>query len=142
MNPKDLFKNFCKTNNLRYTPERELIIDEIYRTHDHFDVDNLFLRIKNKHPKTKLARGSIYRTIPLLIESGLLRESLAQEGRICYEHTLGHTHHDHLKCIKCGKIFEFYNETIDQAQDILCKKLKFKMTSHMHVIYGYCSKCK
>jgi len=142
MNPKEIFKQFCKENAMRYTPERGLIIDEIYRTHAHFDVDSLFLRIRNKHPKIKLARGSIYRTVPHLINAGLLRESLTEEGRICYEHTLGHTHHDHLKCIHCGKILEFYDEAIDQKQIQLCKKRKFKMTSHLHVIYGYCSNCK
>ena len=142
MDPKDIFRQFCKNNDMRYTPERGLIIDEIYRTHDHFDVDQLFLRIRNRFPKIKLSRASIYRTMPLLINAGLLREALTQVNRIYYDQTLGHSHHDHLKCLKCGSIFEFYSETIDEEQEALCKKRKFMITSHMHVIYGYCYKCK
>lgn len=127
---------------MRYTPERGVIIDEIYREDGHFDIDNLFIRIRNRYPKIKLARGSIYRTIPHLIQAGLIRESLTNEGRICYEHILGHTHHDHLKCLSCEQVYEFYVEEIDKRQSELCKKRKFKMVSHMHVIYGYCAKCK
>jgi len=139
--PKIIFKQYCKKNSMRYTPEREIIIDEIYCKDTHFNIDNLFLRIRNKYPKIKLAKGSIYRTIPHLVRSGLVRESLADEGHICYEHALGHDHHDHLKCLGCGRVFEFYEDYIDKAQQALCKKSKFKMVSHTHVLYGYCSKC-
>lgn len=82
MDPKQIFRQFCAKNNMRYTPERGLIIDEVYRKDGHFDVDKLFLRIRNRYPKIKLARGSIYRTIPHLIQAGLIRESLTQEGRV------------------------------------------------------------
>lgn len=140
--PKQIFRDYCKRNEMRYTPERGVIIDEMYRTHTHFDVDRLFLRIRNRFPDLKLARGSIYRTIPHLIKAGLIRESLSTEGRICYEHILGHTHHDHMKCLGCQKVFEFFEEEIDRRQLDLCKKRKFKMVSHTHVIYGYCSKCQ
>ena len=142
MDPKQIFRQFCKANGMRYTLEREIIIDEIYRTHTHFDVDQLFLKIRNRHRKIKLSRASIYRSIPHFIAAGLMRESLAEEGRICYEYALGHSHHDHVKCLSCGKIYEFYEEDIDKKQTELCSKLKFKMVSHMHVIYGYCSKCQ
>jgi len=139
--PKNIFKEYCNKNGMRYTPERVVIIEEIYRNDSHFDVDDLFLRIRNRYPKIKLAKGSIYRNLPHLIKSGLIRESLSDEGRISYEHRLGHDHHDHMKCIKCGKIFEFYEKGIDKAQQKLCKKLKFEMVWHMHVINGYCKKC-
>ena len=139
--PKEIFRQFCKKNAMRYTPEREVIIDEVYRKDTHFDIEQLFSRIRNRYPQLKLAKGSIYRTIPHLIEAGLLRESLTDDGRIRYEHTLGHSHHDHIKCLKCGKIDEFFEKSIDQKQAELCKNLNFEMVSHMHVIYGYCSKC-
>jgi len=140
--PKNIFKGYCRKYGLRYTPERELIINEIYRKDCHFDVDSLFLRIRGRHPKIKLAKGSIYRTIPHLIKSGLLRESLVENGHISYEHKLGHAHHDHMKCVSCGSIFEFYEKDIDRIQQELCKKRRFKMLWHTHVIAGYCSKCR
>lgn len=139
--PITIFKEYCKKKGMRYTPEREVIIKEIYNKEGHFDIDELFLHIRNRHRKIRLAKGSIYRTLPLLIGAGLIRESLTDEGRICYEHTLGHSHHDHLKCVGCGKIFEFYDQRIDKSQKEVCSKFKFKMFWHTHVIGGYCSKC-
>ena len=140
--PKNIFRNYCKDNNLRFTPERGVIIDEIYRSCSHFDVDQLFVRIRNRYPNLKIARGSIYRTMPVLIESGLIREALIDNGKVSYEHTLGHEHHDHLKCMGCGKIFEFFDKEIDYKQEEICKKKNFKIVSHLHVILGYCSECQ
>lgn len=140
-NPIDIFKQYCKNNGMRYTPEREVIIAEIYRKDGHFDIDELFLRIRNRYPKIKLAKGSIYRTLPHLIRAGLIRESLTEEGHACYEHILGHEHHDHMKCMGCGRIFEFYENSIDKSQQELCRKRNFKMLWHTHVIGGYCKRC-
>jgi Fe2+ or Zn2+ uptake regulation protein len=66
------FRDYIKERGLRNTPEREMIIEEIFSIHDHFDVDELFLRMRNK--KKTISRASIYRTIPLLVESGLIKE--------------------------------------------------------------------
>ncbi len=140
--PRAVFKEYCKKNGMRYTPERDVVIEEIYRRDGHFDIDNLFLRIRNRYPKLKLAKGSIYRTVPHLIKAGLIRESLAEDSHISYEHTLGHAHHDHMKCVSCGRIFEFYEEDIDKMQQDLCKRRRFKMLWHTHVITGYCAKCR
>ena len=140
--PRDVFKEYCKKNSMRYTPERDVIISEMYRTDGHFDIDSLFLRIRNRFPDVKLSKGSIYRNIPHLIKAGLIIQSLAVEGRTYYEHILGHNHHDHMECLKCGKIFEFYEESIDKTQQKTCERYNFQMVSHMHVISGYCAKCR
>lgn len=140
--PKTILREYCGRKDMRYTRERAMIVDEIYRKDGHFDIDGLFLRIRARHPKTRLAKGSIYRTLPHLIQAGLIRESLTDEGRACYEQTLGHTHHDHMKCVRCGKIFEFYEKRIDEMQQELCRKRGFRMLWHKHVIGGYCSKCR
>ena len=140
--PKTVFREYCAGHDMRYTAERGMIIDEIYRKDGHFDIDNIFLRIRNRHPETKLAKASIYRTLPHLVTAGLIRKSLTHEGCACYEHTLGHEHHDHMKCVGCGRIFEFYDEKMDQRQKELCRKRDFQMLSHTHVIDGYCTKCR
>lgn len=140
--PKAIFREYCASHDLRYTPERGMIIDEIYRKDGHFDIDSLFLRIRNRHSETKLAKGSIYRTLPHLVMAGLIRKSLTHEGCACYEHTLGHPHHDHMQCVGCGKIFEFCDEKMDQRQHELCRKRDFEMLWHTHVIGGYCAKCR
>jgi len=140
--PKGIFKTYCRKHNMRFTPERALIIEEIYLMKGHFDVDKIYLQIRKKHPEGRLAKGSIYRSIPHLVSAGLLRESLTDENRKYYEPALGSAHHDHLKCIACGRVLEFSEKAIDEAQKRLLKKLNFEMVDHMHVISGYCSKCR
>jgi Fur family ferric uptake transcriptional regulator len=136
------FRQYCQDNGMRNTPERELIIKELYRVDEHFDVDRLFLRIRNRHLKLKLSKVSIYRAIPHLIKAGLIREAFSDSGAICYEHVLGHDHHDHMKCLKCGEVVEFYEKEIDEMQQKLCDKIGFEMVWHVHVIGGYCKKCR
>ena len=141
-NPQAIFREYCERKGLRRTSERQVIIDEIYREHGHFDVDSLFLRIRNRHPKIKLSKVSIYRTMPHLIRAGLVRKSFTEKGHHCYEHNLGHGHHDHMRCLQCGRTFEFYAPEIDKIQRELCKKRGFHVVSHIHVIEGYCPNCQ
>ena len=140
--PEEILRAYCRKRNMRYTPEREAIIREIYRTYKHFDVDLLFVRIRENNPNTRLCKATIYRTIPHLVEAGLVRESLTRNGHACYEPTSGRSHHDHMRCIGCGRIYEFYEPSIDRAQERLCTERGFLMTSHIHVIEGNCSRCR
>ena len=140
--PKSIFKEYCRKKGMRYTPERAIVIDEIYRRDVHFDIDSLFLSIRTRHPNLTIAKASIYRTIPHLIKSGLIRESFYKHRHACYEHVLGHAHHDHMRCVGCGKVFEFFEVGIDEAQQALCRRRKFTMLWHNHVIVGYCAQCQ
>lgn len=141
-NPSAVFRKYCADNGMRFTRERQIIIEEIYRKDTHFDVDALFLRIRNLHPDIKLAKGSIYRSIPHLLRASLVRASLTADGHVCYEQTLGRSHHDHMQCVKCGKILEFYDGAIARIQKRVCMENDFEMLWHTHVIRGYCSKCR
>jgi len=140
-NPKEIFKSYCEKNGMRYTPERDVIIEEIYRKEEHFDIDNLFLRLRNRYTNIRLAKGSIYRTLPHLIKAGLLRLSFTDQGHMCYERTIGHKHHDHMKCLGCGLVLEFLCQEIEDLQESMAKKLKFKIIWQLHVLSGYCEKC-
>lgn len=141
-NPQGMFRLYCRDNGMRYTRERDAILHEAYCDEGHFDVDTLFLRIRSKHPDMKLAKASVYRTLPHLIRAGLVRASLTDHGHVCYEHTLGHEHHDHMKCIACGKILEFYDKRMDRIQSELCERRDFEVLWHTHVINGHCAQCR
>ena len=138
---KNIFKEYLKNKNLRNTPERDVILEEVYAKDGHFDVDELFIRLRKNYPKKRISKASIYRNIPLFIKAGLVRESVTDGSRTLYEHVLGHAHHDHMNCVECGKITEFYDEKIDNIQEKLCKKNEFEILWHAHVIYGICKKC-
>jgi Fur family ferric uptake transcriptional regulator len=133
------FREYIKEKGLRNTPEREAIIDEIFSIHDHFDVDELFLRLRNK--KKRISKASLYRTIPLLIDSGLIKEVYFENGHLHYEHIYGHKHHCHLRCVSCGKIVEFADDEIVTIQSRIGEKYDFEITSHRFELLGYCSQC-
>jgi len=137
---EDRFRDHLKRKGLKFTPERELILKEVFSSHKHFDVEELFLRLRKKNKA--ISRATIYRTIPLLIESDLIREALRCRDRVYYEHIFGHPHHDHLVCIECGKIIEFKNEKLEKLQDVICKKYGFEPIEHRLGIKGYCGRCQ
>ena len=136
-----LFREYCSRKKMRYTPEREMIIQEIYSFDGHFNVDNLFLQIRQRNPISRIAKTSIYRSIPYFLDAGILRESIAEAGHIIYERTLGHFDHDHFRCIGCGKLLEFYSHELEAAQKKICRKEKFKVLWRTNVINGYCPEC-
>lgn len=136
----EVFRKYIKKRSLRYTPERETIIKEIFAQHDHFDVDTLYLRLRNQGKN--VSKASIYRTIPLLLESGLIQEVFYKDGHMHYEHIYGHHHHCHLRCIDCGKIVEFRNESMYQLEKKLAEQYGFDITGHKLDVFGLCPKCR
>ena len=135
------FRDYCSKKRMRYTPERDIIIREIYTSDGHFDVDNLYQRVRLHHPEKRIAKTSIYRSVPYFLDAGLLRESIAEAGHVIYERTLGRFEHDHFKCIKCGKIMEFYSSDLEIAQKKICRQEKFRILWRTNVINGYCQDC-
>ena len=136
----EVFREFIRKKGLRNTPEREAIIKEIFSTHDHFDVDELYLRLKNK--KKKISKPSIYRLIPYLLESGLIQDAFFKNGHLHYEHIYGHAHHCHLRCLKCGKVIEFEEKSLKKIEKKLAEKHDFFIKAHKFEALGYCSNCK
>lgn len=136
----DLFRSFLSKKGLRNTPEREKIIAEIFASHDHFDVDELFLRLRKRG--SKISHASIYRNMPLIKECGLVREVWHEDGHMHYEHIYGHTHHCHLRCVACGKVIEFVEKQLEDIEKRLGKKYNFQILNHSMDVTGYCSECK
>ncbi len=136
----DVFRRYIKKKGLRYTPERETIVQEIFSAHDHFDVDTLYLRLRNKG--ADISKASIYRTIPLLIESGLIQEVFYEDGHMHYEHIYGHRHHCHLRCVECGKIVEFTEESMEALEQKLAGRFDFEISGHKLEMFGRCPACR
>ena len=136
----DLFRSFIRRKGLRNTPEREEIIGEIFATNDHFDVDELYLRLRSKG--SRVSKASIYRNIPLIKECGLVKEVWHEDGHMHYEPIYGQSHHCHLRCIKCGKVIEFVEEELQVIEKRLAEKHNFLVVDHRLDVVGYCSTCR
>jgi Fur family ferric uptake transcriptional regulator len=134
-----IFKAFLKFRGLKCTPERRRILDAVFSLEGHFDVEELYGLLREK--RSGISRATIYRTIPLLIESGMIREALRCRKNVRYEHIFGHKHHDHMVCVGCGKVIEFKDDKIEELQDRMCRLYGFTPIEHRLGIRGYCKKC-
>jgi len=137
---EQLFAKFLKSKGLRFTRERRDILGEVMKIHDHFEVDDIFLRLRKR--SIKISHASIYRTLPLLVESGIVLKTPCDKMNARYEHVVGHKHHDHFVCVNCGRIIEFNDTKIEKLQEENAKKFRFKMLGHRLVISGLCEKCR
>lgn len=135
-----IFREFMVRRGLKFTTERQLILKEVFSIHEHFEADDIADGLKREGER--VSRASIYRTLPLLVESGLLREVHSSEKHSHYEHVFGHKHHDHLICTKCGRTIEFSDDRIEGLQNRVCEKHGFLATAHSLEIIGVCAECQ
>ncbi len=136
---KHIFREFLNKRSLKFTRERELVLDEVFSFHGHFDPEEIMISMREKG--IRVSKASIYRTLPLLLESGLIEQVEKNNKHAHYEHTFGHGHHDHLICLKCGKVIEVFSPELEAIQDELCRKKGFKGIKHTLEIKGYCRNC-
>ncbi|MCX8010513.1 MAG: transcriptional repressor [Ignavibacteria bacterium] len=139
----DIFTNFLKSGSFRITPERFEILNYALSQKNHFSADELFLIMKNDG--SNISRATVYNTLELLNESGLLSKQkfLGKESR--YERINGVLDHNHLICLNCGKIIEFKSSEIQNIESEICEKYGFTSLNHTFNIYGHCkdkSNCK
>ena len=134
------FKKLLKDNNLKFTIQREIILETLYSSDAHLTPEELHQLIKDNYPDLKVGIATIYRTLSLLEESSIVTSISLDSQAKKYELSAKH-HHDHLICIRCGTITEFVDEEIEKRQHIIAKKLGFAMSDHSMQIYGLCKKC-
>jgi len=135
------FKALLKSNNLKFTSQREAILKTLYDNPDHFTPENLYLLVKEKYPDSNVGVTTVYRTLNLLEENDIATSiSFGSQGK---KFELGNKpHHDHLICEKCGKIVEFENDEIEQLQEKIANMYDFKLTNHLMQLYGICKECQ
>ncbi|AIH04585.1 MULTISPECIES: transcriptional repressor [Thermodesulfobacterium] len=134
------FRRFIKSKGLKYTPEREEIFKEVLSCSGHFDVEDIYLSLKNKGHK--ISKASVYRTIPLLIEGGYIQEVYRQSGRSYYEVTLKKKPHLHFICIKCNQVEELVENKLEELLQKEMKKISFSPLTYHLEIFGVCSRCR
>lgn len=137
-NKMEEYNQYLVNEGLKSTRQRDLIVEEFFRDHQHLTVEELWGRVRKVDPKVGYA--TVYRTLKLLTDSGLALKREFGGGLARYEHVTDH-HHDHLICMGCHTIIEFENNQIEMLQDKVCKKHRFKLVHHKMELYGYCEKC-
>lgn len=135
-----VFQEYLRRRGLRRTPERERILQEIFAIHGHFDVDELYLKLRESG--VQVSKASIYRALPLFMDCGLIREVDFADGHWHYEHIYGHNHHSHLRCLECGEILEFEAPSLKHLEEELAQIYGYRIKRHQLEVQGFCGACQ
>jgi Fur family ferric uptake transcriptional regulator len=135
---KKIFTAFLENKNLRKTPERFAILEEIYGRKDHFDVELLYASMKDRN--YRVSRATVYNTLDLLVECDLVTKHQFGQNQAQYEKAYGYRQHDHLICTDCNKVMEFCDPRIQNIQNTVGDLLGFNIIHHSLILYGNCTK--
>ncbi len=129
----DRIEKICIEKGLRMTEQRRVIARVLSMSHDHPDAEELHRRASAEDPRISLA--TVYRTVRLFEEAGIIERHDFRDGRSRYEE-VGDDHHDHLIDLKSGEVVEFVNDEIERLQDAIARKLGYKLVDHRLELYG------
>lgn len=137
---RENFTEYLKSGNYRITPERFVILDAVMNFDGHFDADELFFQVKSGGQK--VSRATVYNTLDLLQDCGLISKYRFGENHSRYEKAFGRPHHHRLICLECGDIIEFVHDKIEKVQKEVSKANNFKVQTTTLQIFGICSQCQ
>jgi Fur family transcriptional regulator, ferric uptake regulator len=137
---KDIFQDCIREKGLHNSRQREAIIDAFISADRHITVEDLFNIVKKGNPE--IGYATVDRNLKLMVECGIADEIKIGKQKTRYELKVGHEHHDHLICVKCGRFIEVYDDKIERLQEKLAAANDFVPKRHRLEIYGICKDCR
>ena len=140
------FDSICillRKHSYKVTPQRQLILQMFLEHVDsHLSAEEVYMLVKHQNPEIGLA--TVYRTLDILAEIGVLLKNDFGDGRSRYEFSRNdeHHHHHHLICTRCGSVSEFDDDLLESLEAVITKRNKFRIKDHDLKFYGYCNKCE
>ena len=127
------FKNNLQQENLKCTPQRLAILEQMMNLDDHLEVDEILVILKDNG--VEVSRATLYRTIEILVKYHFIRKLDIGDGRIRYEKKIGTSHHDHMICVDTGNIIEFCNYEIERIQNTIADQHGYEIIRHVHQLF-------
>ena len=129
-------KTYLKSQGLKSTRQRELILDVFVQNSSHITPEELHRLVA--HQSSNIGVATVYRTLKLFVQAKIATERRFDDNITRYEPRVEGEHHDHMICTVCGHIYEFEDPTIEQRQVDVANELNMVITSHRLELYGYC----
>ncbi|MBI2933542.1 MAG: transcriptional repressor [Planctomycetes bacterium] len=136
----ETFRAALCRRHLAVTSQRMKIARAVLEAQDHFTADALLARLKADG--ARVGRVTVYRTLKVLLEAGLVEERAFDKGRVAYERALGRSHHDHMICVTCRRVIEFESARIEREQRRQAQACGFEVLTHQHTLFGHCRGCR
>jgi Fur family transcriptional regulator, ferric uptake regulator len=135
------FQAALSGQSLKMTDVRRAIVRAALNYDGHFEVQDLVRELR-AHGVNEASMATVYRVLPLLLETGLVQPTLLSGERHRYEVAFEREHHDHLVCTVCSKVIEFKFDPIEKLQRELAEQYDFELTAHFHELLGRCGECR
>ena len=132
-------EQLLRSKGIRLTLQRQLVVRRAV-TYLHFIAEELVKDVQSFD--RSVARGTVYRTLALLHQAGVVEKHDFRYGPPNYEVTFAKAHHDHLMCTQCGEIIEFQEPRVEHLQHEVVKRYGYQLLSHTHKLYGLCRTCQ
>lgn len=136
----DVFRRYLREHNLPVTQQRETIAETVFFADEHLSVGDIERAVRDQG--IQVGKATVYRTLDLLREAGVVQEHDFGEGFKRYEPLAAQSHHEHLLCIECGKVVEFSSERFERMSALVAEEHGFRPHHHRLEIYGVCRECQ
>ncbi len=135
----EVVERYMREHGRRWTAQRRLIAEVALTSHGHFSAEELLEMCRRVDGQ--VSRATVYRTLGMLEQAGFVEGLDAGDGGRKFEHVIGHGHHDHMVCRRCGSIVEFHDAVLEARQQAVAGKHGFHLDSHTLRLVGTCQAC-